>query len=114
MLGEVPGLVGFLFTDEIDYADDALKGLPANYVEVLEASATALETVDARSFDAETIQAALSSALIDGLELKPRVAYGPPRVAISGRRISPPLFESMELLGKERTLARLRGLATRA
>ncbi|TXK05825.1 glutamate--tRNA ligase [Microbacterium mitrae] len=114
LLGEVPGMVAFLFTDEIDYAEDALKGLPANHVEVLEASATALAGIDEADFTAATIQAALAGALIDGLELKPRVAYGPPRVAISGRRISPPLFESMELLGKERTIERLKGLATRA
>jgi len=38
---------------------------------------------------------------------KPRNAFGPLRTAISGKRISPPLFESMEILGKEETLARL-------
>ena len=51
------------------------------------------------------MQEALSAALIDGLGLKPRVAYGPLRVALSGRRISPPLFESMELLGKAESSA---------
>jgi 2-isopropylmalate synthase len=53
------------------------------------------------------IEAALRSALVDGLGLKPKVAFGPVRVAVSGRRISPPLFESIELLGRDRTLARL-------
>ncbi len=52
----------------------------------------------------------LSAALIDGLALKPRVAYGPLRVAVSGRRVSPPLFESMELLGKPESVRRLRAL----
>jgi glutamyl-tRNA synthetase len=42
--------------------------------------------------------------------LKPRVAYGPLRVATSGRRVSPPLFESMELLGKAETVRRLGAL----
>ena len=46
-------------------------------------------------------------ALIEGMELKPRVAFGPVRVAVTGKRISPPLFESLELLGRERSLARL-------
>ena len=46
-------------------------------------------------------------ALVDGLGLKPRQAFGPVRVAVSGRTVSPPLYESMELLGRERTLARL-------
>ena len=56
------------------------------------------------------IQAALQLALIDGLGLKPRVAFGALRVAASGRRVSPPLFESFELLGRDETLARLNKL----
>lgn len=110
MLGEVPGLLGFLFTDEIDYAEDALKGLPTNAGEVLVASVGALELVPESEFTATAVQEALSAALIEGLALKPRVAYGPPRVAISGRRISPPLFESMELLGKAESIRRLGAL----
>ena len=47
-------------------------------------------------------------ALLDGLELKPRKAFGPIRVAVTGSTVSPPLFESLELLGRERSLARLR------
>lgn len=56
------------------------------------------------------LEATLRAALIDDLGLKPKVAFGPVRVAISGRRVSPPLFESLELLGRERTLARLQEL----
>ena len=59
------------------------------------------------------MRAALAEALIEGLGLKPRVAYGPLRVALSGRRVSPPLFESMELLGKQVTIARLDALSGR-
>ena len=44
---------------------------------------------------------------MDGLGLKPRKAFAPIRVAISGRTVSPPLYESMELLGRERSMARL-------
>ena len=114
MLGEAPGLMGFLFRDVDSYDEDALKGLPANAAEVLAASADALASVPEDGFTADAIQAALAGALIDGLGLKPRVAYGPARVALSGRRVSPPLFESMELLGKDVTLARLERLrATR-
>ena len=54
------------------------------------------------------IEAALKSALLESLELKPRKAFGPIRVAVTGASISPPLFESMELLGRERSLRRLR------
>ena len=52
-------------------------------------------------------EAGLRTALIDGLRLKPKVAFGPVRVAVTGRRVSPPLFESIEILGRDRTLARL-------
>ena len=66
-------------------------------------------------FTAAAVQDALAGALISpvedgGLGLKPRVAYGPLRVALSGRRISPPLFESMELLGKSESIRRLDAL----
>ncbi|MGO1854721.1 MAG: glutamate--tRNA ligase [Microbacteriaceae bacterium] len=108
LLGDVPGMVGFLFTDDISYDADALKGLPANAAEVLEACASALEPV--AEFTTEKIQDALATALVEKLELKPRIAYGPPRVAITGRRVSPPLFESMELLGKGESLRRLGAL----
>ncbi|MEJ6554489.1 glutamate--tRNA ligase [Microbacterium esteraromaticum] len=109
LLGEAAGMLGFLFTDNVSYEADALKGLPANAAEVLEACAAALEPVD--DFTPDAIQEALSAKLVDELGLKPRVAYGPPRVALTGRRVSPPLFESMELLGKEESLRRLRALA---
>ncbi|WP_029150936.1 glutamate--tRNA ligase [Microbacterium indicum] len=109
LLGDAPGMLGFLFTDEIAYDDDAVSGLKGDTAAILAASVVALEGVS--DFRAEPIQEALAAALIDGLELKPRVAYGAPRVAISGRRVSPPLFESMELLGKERTIARLAAFA---
>ncbi len=110
LLGEVPGMLGFLFVSEVDYAEDALKGLPANAAEVLAASVRALEGVD--DFTAAAVQEALSTALVEELGLKPRVAYGPPRVALTGRRISPPLFESMELLGKAESIRRLEALVS--
>ncbi len=110
VLGEVVGMLGFLFTDAVSYDDDALASLPANAGEVLVASVGALELVPEAEFTTAAVQEALSAALIEGLGLKPRVAYGPLRVALSGRRISPPLFESMELLGKAATISRLGAL----
>ena len=59
------------------------------------------------------VEAALRAALVDGLGLKPKFAFGPLRVAITGRRVSPPLFESMEILGRDASLARLRSLRGR-
>ena len=75
---------------------------------MLDAAVAALDGLD--PFDAASIEAALRAALVDGLGLKPKVAFGPVRVAVTGRRVSPPLFESMELLGAETSLARLRDL----
>jgi glutamyl-tRNA synthetase len=110
LLGDAPNLLRFLFTDEIFYTEDALAGLPDNTGVVLAASVSALELVPESEFTAAAVQEALAGALIDGLGLKPRVAYGPLRVAVSGRRISPPLFESMELLGKAESVRRLAAL----
>lgn len=110
LLGEAPGLLGFLFRDDVEYEEDALKGLPVNAGEVLVASVGALELVPEQGFTAAAVQDALASALVEGLNLKPRIAYGPLRVAVSGRRVSPPLFESMELLGKAESIRRLGAL----
>jgi glutamyl-tRNA synthetase len=101
-------MIAFLFKadDAIDVADDARKGLPENLTEVLDAALSALEPV--AEWTAENIQAALKEALVEGLGVKPRLAFGPVRTAVSGRRISPPLFESMVILGKDSSLARLR------
>jgi len=111
LLGEASGLLAFLFTadDELEFDADALPGEGAS--EVLATSIAALTALDEWTHDA--IEASLRAALIDGLGLKPRNAFGPLRSGISGRRISPPLFESMELLGKESSLARLERLSTR-
>lgn len=108
LLGEAPEMLGFLFKDDdaIDIADDARKGLPANLGEVLDAAITALEGV--QDWTAEDIQAALKQALVEDLGLKPRLAFGPVRTGVSGRRISPPLFESMVILGRDSSLRRLR------
>jgi glutamyl-tRNA synthetase len=112
LLGEAPGMLGFLFTDAASLVieDDARSSLPANAGEVLGAALAVLETVAEGEWNNEAIEGALRVALIEGLELKPRVAFGPLRVAISGRRVSPPLFESMQILGKAESLARLRNL----
>ena len=113
VLGEASDLLSFLFktADQIEIEGDAKAGLPENTVAVLEAAIEAIEAIDAVDFKTETVQAALTVALIEKLELKPRFAFGPLRTGISGRRISPPLFESMEILGKEETIARLRAFA---
>ncbi|UWX96135.1 glutamate--tRNA ligase [Arthrobacter zhaoxinii] len=114
LLGEAPDMLGFLFKtdDAVDVADDARKGLPANLAEVLDAALAALESVS--DWTAENIQAALRQALVEDMGIKPRLAFGPVRTAVSGRRISPPLFESMVILGRESSLARIRAFRAAA
>jgi len=109
LLGEAPGMLGFLFTDTASLVveDDARASLPANTGEVLAASLGALEDIPVAEWTHDAIESALRDALIETMGLKPRVAFGPLRVAVSGRRVSPPLFESMEILGKADTIARL-------
>lgn len=108
-LADAYGLLSFLITPDAELTLDekaAKKNLKDDAVQPLEVGIDTLEAVEEWKTDA--IEAALSKALIEDLELKPRKAYGALRVAISGAQVSPPLFESMELLGKESTLARLR------
>ena len=97
-LGEYPEFAGFLFRD-VDPGPALLDG------PVLEEAESAL--ADVEPFTAETIESRLRG-LAERLELKPREAFQPIRVAVTGSKVSPGLFESIELLGKERTLERLR------
>ncbi|MEV0537149.1 glutamate--tRNA ligase [Kitasatospora sp. NPDC050463] len=108
VLSEIVTMAGFLFVDPADFAldaEDAAKVLTADARPVLEASIKALEEL--ADFSPEPIQAALRAALVDRLGIKPKFAFTPLRVAVTGRRVSPPLFESMELLGRPETLRRL-------
>jgi glutamyl-tRNA synthetase len=96
-LGEFPEFAGFLFHDV--EPDPALLD-----PEILTAAGEALASVE--PFTAERIETALKE-LCERLELKPRQAFAPIRVAITGSKISPGLYESLELLGREESLARI-------
>ncbi len=107
-LTEAVDMLGFLFVDEASFTRDeadAEKLLNDDGLAVVQASYDALAGLD--EWSTAAIQEALQAKLVDELGLKPRNAFGPVRVAVTGRRISPPLFESMELLGRERSLGRL-------
>lgn len=102
-LTEAVDMLAFLLVDEADFArtddlDDAGR-------DVVRAAYDALSGLD--GWTTAVIEESLRTALVEKLELKPRLAFGPVRVAVTGRRVSPPLFESLELLGRERSLARL-------
>ena len=96
-LGEFPEFAGFLFHDV--QPDPALLDR-----DVLAATADALGAVE--PWRAERLEVALKE-LCERLELKPRQAFQPIRVAVTGSKISPGLYESLELLGREESLARL-------
>ena len=109
VLGDVVGMLGFLFVSPADFTvdpADAAKTLTAAARPVMEAGVKALEEL--ADFTPAAIQATLREVLVAGLGLKAKFAFAPLRVAITGRRVSPPLFESMELLGRAETLRRLR------
>ena len=96
--GEFPGFAGFLFHD---VEPDAELLDPR----ILKAADAALGQVD--PWEASRIEAALKQ-LCEDLGEKPRTVYLPIRVAVTGSRVSPGLYESLELLGKERSLERIR------
>lgn len=105
-LTEAPAMLGFLFADEVAYDEtDVASVLDADGRRVVSTAAEALAGLT--EWTTPAIEEALRVALVDGLGLKPRHAFGPVRVAVTGRKVSPPLFESLELLGREVTLARL-------
>lgn len=105
------GMLGFLFYGDVGSPEfavepsEAEKVLTPDALPVLVAAHEALSNL--AQWNTESIEAALRVALIEGLELKPKFAFGPVRVAVTGRRVSPPLFESLEILGQERSLARI-------
>ncbi|MCK5892705.1 glutamate--tRNA ligase [Aeromicrobium sp.] len=107
-LTEAVDMLRFLFVDDDDFTideADAAKNLDEKGQGTARAARDAL--AELKTWDTASIEAALRASLVDGLGLKPRLAFGPVRVAVTGSRISPPLFESLELLGRSRTLARL-------
>ena len=99
-LAEFPAFAGFFFGEVEPDAGNLDGGGP-----MLAAAEEALASLE--PFEAATIESALRGKA-DELGLKPRQAFQPIRVAITGSKVSPGLFESIELLGRETTLSRLR------
>ena len=107
MLSEVPAMLKFLFVKNFAVEADSVSKITDDASkQVLERSLKELEPL--ATWTHESIEAALRSSLIEEMGLKPRIAFGAVRIATTGSTISPPLFESMELLGKEASLARIR------
>jgi glutamyl-tRNA synthetase len=108
-LTEAVEMLGFLLVDDRHFSvepEAASRLLTAESRPVLDAALTALDKLD--RWESGEIEAALRAALVERLGLRPKHAFGPVRVAVTGRRVSPPLFESLELLGRDRAIRRLR------
>ncbi|HEY5031118.1 MAG TPA: glutamate--tRNA ligase [Actinomycetes bacterium] len=113
VLEEAPGMLGFFVVDPAAFSvdDEAVAALGEDAASTLTVVADTLGAlVHWRQPD---IEQALRELLVDGLGLKPKTAFTPVRVAVTGRRVAPPLFESMELLGAELSLARIVSLRDR-
>ncbi len=116
----VPLVTPFYVADDaLEIADDARAQLKEDAGAVLSRAIEVLSDLDdatggvlgsERGWNAAAIEALLREAIVEGMGIKPKFAFGPLRAAVSGQRISPPLFESMEILGKASSLARLRRL----
>jgi len=102
-LGRFPEFVRFLFEPV-----EPVNGFDETGKRMLEKSASALAEIE--RFEAQSIERALRSTA-DELGLKPRQAFQPIRVAVTGSTVSPGLFESLELLGREESLQRIRRAA---
>ncbi len=112
-LAEVPGLVSFFFVEESDYPLDSLigKGMtPESASRALEAAR--LKLVALPVFDEESMEALLRPLAVE-LGLKTGQLFGTLRTAVTGRTVSPPLFQTMAVLGKERCLKRIEAALNR-
>ena len=105
-LAEAPAMVDFLFAEpEVDEASWTKAMRPEWAGELLD---QVIKAYQSAPWDAETLKTEWRR-IVDSLGVKPKLADGPVRVAVTGRAVGPPLFESLELLGREATLATARG-----
>ncbi len=113
LLTETDDMLGFLLVDEASFVvdADAVGALPVDAGATLEAAHEALSALP--SWETAEIERALRASLVEGLGIKPKFAFTPVRVAVTGRRVSPPLFESMELLGRNTSLTRVAAMRDR-
>lgn len=112
LLTEVPDQVRFLFSNEVVYDERSWSSVmeKEGATAALEAAGQALNGVSV--WDTESIEVALRAMLAEK-ELSARKGLQPIRVAVSGSTVSPPLFESLDVLGRDRSLARIAAARTR-
>jgi len=105
-LTDVLELTDFFFKEEIEIdpkaADKVLR--KSEVLRVLETASDKLKEIE--KFDTENVETALRS-IPEELDIKAKLIFQPIRVAVTGKMVSPPLFETIEVLGKEKTLKRI-------
>jgi len=111
-LTELPGLVDFFFVDDCSYPADDLIGKKMTVQMTADALAVARQRLEQASFDEESLEAMLRP-LAEELELKTGQLFGALRTAVTGRKATPPLFQTMAVVGKERCLRRIDAALTK-
>jgi len=111
-LAEIPAMLNFLFMKNFIVAPDELSKIQDDSSQqVLKVALAKVAPLD--SWNHANIESTLRVALIEELGLKPRIAFSALRIAVTGSHISPPLFESLELLGKERSIERINAVISK-
>jgi len=111
-LAEIPSMLNFLFMKDFIVAPDELSKIQDDSSQqVLKVALAKVVSLD--SWNHANIESTLRVALIEELGLKPRIAFSALRIAVTGSHISPPLFESLELLGKERSIERINAVISK-
>ena len=107
-LAEIPGLTDFFFAKQLEYGTELLVGKKMDREAAGWALSMAMERLELlASFDEEQLEAVLRPLAVE-LGLKTGQLFGTLRVAVTGRTVAPPLFQTMAVLGKERCLSRIR------
>lgn len=108
LLGDAPKLMGFLFKDagELEYDEKAVGKLRDTAPAVLDMAIDVFGELD--NFDVDTVKAAVDQHIVEGMEIKPRFAFAPMFVAMTGTNVSLPVVDSMSILGRDETISRLR------
>ena len=111
-LAEIPAMLNFLFMKNFIVSPDELSKIKDDSSQqVLKVALAKVAPLD--SWNHANIESTLRVALIEELGLKPRIAFSALRIAVTGSHISPPLFESLELLGKERSIERINAVISK-
>lgn len=110
LLGEAPKLMKFLFisVDEIEYDEKAMAKLKETTPAVLDKTLEIFSAIDEMEFTAEAVKNEFDLQVVQGMEVKPRFAYAPLFVAITGTNVSLPIIDSIAILGKEEVINRLK------